>query len=171
MHLDKFDNPIFTEADVFNAIYAGNTSILTASTLTVKPSEDITKLHNLSDINFNAYDAIIEELDISEYDQVMQSNWYMPSEYYTFDINAYCIAQCASSQQHERIIDEMLEFVNRGLLPLLQWLKYFVDTCLAAGIFWGVGRGSSTASYVLYLIGVHRIDSLKYDLDYKEFLR
>jgi DNA polymerase III alpha subunit len=36
---------------------------------------------------------------------------------------------------------------------------------------WGVGRGSSVASYVLFLIGVHRIDSMKYNLDYKEFLR
>ena len=38
-------------------------------------------------------------------------------------------------------------------------------------IVWGVGRGSSVASYVLYLIGVHRIDSIKYNLDWREFLR
>jgi DNA polymerase III alpha subunit len=38
-------------------------------------------------------------------------------------------------------------------------------------IVWGVGRGSSVASYVLYLIGVHRIDSIKYDLDIREFLK
>jgi DNA polymerase III alpha subunit len=34
-----------------------------------------------------------------------------------------------------------------------------------------VGRGSSVASYVLYLLGVHRIDSMFYDLDPSEFLR
>jgi DNA polymerase III alpha subunit len=38
-------------------------------------------------------------------------------------------------------------------------------------IVWGVGRGSSVASYVLYLIGVHKIDSLYYNLDVEEFLR
>jgi DNA polymerase III alpha subunit len=38
-------------------------------------------------------------------------------------------------------------------------------------IIWGVGRGSSVASYVLYIIGIHRINSIQYDLDYKEFLR
>ena len=38
-------------------------------------------------------------------------------------------------------------------------------------LIWGVGRGSSTASYVLYLLGVHRIDSMYYDLDPEEFLR
>jgi DNA polymerase III alpha subunit len=38
-------------------------------------------------------------------------------------------------------------------------------------LIWGVGRGSSVASYVLYKLGVHRIDSLYYDLDPAEFLR
>jgi DNA polymerase III alpha subunit len=38
-------------------------------------------------------------------------------------------------------------------------------------IIWGVGRGSSVASYVLYKLGVHRIDSMYYDLDPQEFLR
>ena len=38
-------------------------------------------------------------------------------------------------------------------------------------VLWGVGRGSSVASYALFLIGVHKIDSVKYDLDWREFLR
>jgi len=49
--------------------------------------------------------------------------------------------------------------------------KYFVDTMQANNVVWGVGRGSSVASYVLYLIGVHKIDSIKYNLDWQEFLR
>jgi DNA polymerase III alpha subunit len=57
------------------------------------------------------------------------------------------------------------------MLDLLRWLKYFVDTAKQRNIIWGVGRGSSVASYVLYLIGVHKIDSIKYKLDWKEFLR
>jgi DNA polymerase III alpha subunit len=38
-------------------------------------------------------------------------------------------------------------------------------------IVWGVGRGSSIASFVLYLIGIHRINSLYYDLSINEFLK
>ena len=38
-------------------------------------------------------------------------------------------------------------------------------------VIWGVGRGSSVASYVLYKLGVHRVDSMYYDLDPQEFLR
>jgi DNA polymerase III alpha subunit len=53
----------------------------------------------------------------------------------------------------------------------LRYLKYLVDTLKSNNMIWGVGRGSSVASYVLYLLGVHRIDSMFYDLDAREFLR
>jgi DNA polymerase III alpha subunit len=62
-------------------------------------------------------------------------------------------------------------FQERNLFDLLRYLKYLVDTLQANRMIWGVGRGSSVASYVLYLLGVHRIDSMFYDLDPSEFLR
>jgi DNA polymerase III alpha subunit len=64
-----------------------------------------------------------------------------------------------------------LMFQERNLFDLLRYLKYLVDTLRANNMIWGVGRGSSVASYVLYLLGVHRIDSMFYDLDAREFLR
>jgi DNA polymerase III alpha subunit len=57
------------------------------------------------------------------------------------------------------------------MLDLLRVLKYTVDTLKTNSIVWGVGRGSSVASYVLFLLGVHKIDSVKYNLDWREFLR
>jgi DNA polymerase III alpha subunit len=57
------------------------------------------------------------------------------------------------------------------MFDLLRYLKYFVDTMRKNSVLWGLGRGSSVASYVLYLLGVHRINSLYYDLDIKEFLK
>jgi DNA polymerase III alpha subunit len=57
------------------------------------------------------------------------------------------------------------------MFDLLFYLKYLVDTLRENKVLWGVGRGSSVASYVLYLIGVHKIDSLKYNLDIAEFLK
>ena len=65
----------------------------------------------------------------------------------------------------------MLQYQERGLFDLLRYLKYLVDVMCDNHVIWGVGRGSSVASYVLYLLGVHRIDSLYYDLDPAEFLR
>ena len=67
--------------------------------------------------------------------------------------------------------EELDAFKERNMLDLLRWLKYFVDTCSKEGVVWGVGRGSSVASFILYKIGVHSIDPLKYNLDWREFLR
>jgi DNA polymerase III alpha subunit len=50
-------------------------------------------------------------------------------------------------------------------------MKYIVDTLRANNIVWGVGRGSSVASYVLHLIGVHKIDSIKYSIPIEEFFK
>jgi DNA polymerase III subunit alpha len=62
-------------------------------------------------------------------------------------------------------------FQERDLFNLLRYLKYLVDTMTKNRLIWGVGRGSSVASFVLYKLGVHRINSLHYELDPAEFLR
>jgi DNA polymerase III alpha subunit len=70
-----------------------------------------------------------------------------------------------------RVKTELILYKKLGLYKLLQFLIYLVDIMRENKIVWGVGRGSSVASYVLYLIGIHKINSLKYNLDINEFLR
>ena len=48
---------------------------------------------------------------------------------------------------------------------------YLVDIMQENKVIWGVGRGSSVASFVLYLIGIHKINPITHDLDWREFLR
>ena len=62
-------------------------------------------------------------------------------------------------------------FEKHDMLVLLCFLKYMVDKFRENNILWGVGRGSSVASFCLYLLGIHKINSIKYDLDIEEFLR
>lgn len=111
------------------------------------------------------------DIDKKEFDSILQNDWYMPEEYKSFDIAKWVLDHCETQDQLQRVGEELLEFQRRGMMDLLKWMKYFVDTCRKEGIVWGVGRGSSVASYVLYLIGVHKIDSMKYNLDWREFLR
>jgi DNA polymerase III alpha subunit len=99
------------------------------------------------------------------------NNWWMPEEYRTLNIEQYLLNLITTSQQRERVYAELEEFKNREMLPMLQFLVYMVTELKQHNILWGVGRGSSVSSYILYLIGVHKIDSIKYNLDYKEFLR
>jgi DNA polymerase III alpha subunit len=78
---------------------------------------------------------------------------------------------CTTPEQTTRVSEELEAFIEHGMMDLLYYLKYLIDTLEENEILWGVGRGSSVASYVLYLIGVHKIDSLAYNLDWREFLR
>jgi DNA polymerase III alpha subunit len=120
-------------------------------------------------------DNVMPETDVSlsvdEYDLMNQHNWLMPEEYKQIDIAQYVIDCCKTDAEIQRAGEELLMFQQRNLFNLLKYLRYLVDTMKTNNIIWGVGRGSSVASYVLYLLGVHRVDSMYYDLDPKEFLR
>jgi len=111
------------------------------------------------------------DADISTFDQVCQSQWHMPQEYKDLDIAQWLLDQCKEDFEFQRVGQELLLFQERELFDLLKYLKYLVDTMEQNKVIWGVGRGSSVASYVLYLIGVHRVNSMYYNLDITEFLR
>ena len=110
-------------------------------------------------------------LSVDEYDLMNQNNWLMPEEYKELDIAQHIIDLCKTDAEIQRAGQELLMFQERNLFNLLKYLKYLVDTMQSNKVIWGVGRGSSVASYVLYLLGVHKIDSMYYDLDPGEFLR
>ena len=103
--------------------------------------------------------------------QTQQSSWHMPEEYLSLDIAQWVLDQCQTQEELQRVGEELILYQERNLFDLLRQLKYVVDTWRKNNIVWGVGRGSSVASYVLYLLGVHKINSMYYDLDVGEFLR
>jgi hypothetical protein len=108
---------------------------------------------------------------IEEFDKLQQSQWYMPDDYKKLDIAEYVLSLCKSQAELQRVGQELLLYQERNLFDLLRFLKFLVDRLRQHKIVWGVGRGSSVSSYVLYLLGVHKIDSLYYDLDIQEFLK
>lgn len=112
-----------------------------------------------------------QPLDIREFDEQNQKRWLMPGEYYELDIAEWVLNQCQGEAELQRCGEELLLFQERDAFDLLRYLKYLVDVMRQHNIVWGVGRGSSVASFVLYKIGVHRINSLYYDLDPREFLK
>jgi DNA polymerase III alpha subunit len=95
----------------------------------------------------------------------------MPDDYKKLDIAEYVLSLCKSQAELQRVGQELLLYQERNLFDLLRFLKFLVDRLRQHKIVWGVGRGSSVSSYVLYLLGVHKIDSLYYDLDIQEFLK
>lgn len=117
------------------------------------------------------YHPYPDDYSIEVFDQTRQSQWYMPAEYQTFDIVQWLLDQCQDDDELQRVGQELLLFQERDLIDLLRYLKYFVDTMRANNVIWGLGRGSSVSSYCLYLIGVHKINSIYYQLDIGEFLK
>ena len=170
MRLDKYNNPVFSEQDLFDALYKGYRFSADDTLLVETRSEDIKTLE--SQIGFKFLEPYETHFEVSDYDAACQSNWFMPDEYKTLDIEAWIWEQTPPwDPQHTRVSEELEAYKARNMLNLLRWLKYFVDTSSKEGVVWGIGRGSSVASYILFLIGVHSVDSIKYNLDWQEFLR
>lgn len=120
---------------------------------------------------FIRYNESGEQMTVEEFDRLNQASWRMPQAYKDLDIAEYVLSLCNSSAELQRCGHELLLYQERDLFDLLKFLKYLVDTMTQNHLIWGVGRGSSVSSYVLYKLGVHKIDSLFYDLDPEEFLR
>lgn len=170
MRLDQYSNPIFSEQDLFDALYNGHNLSLSDTLLVEHRSQEIQNLE--TQLGFKFLEPNTDGNPLAAHDQACQSMWFMPDEYKTLDIEAWIWQQTPPwDPQHSRVAAELAEFKLRNMMNLLRWLKYFVDSCRSNQVVWGVGRGSSVASYVLFLIGVHRIDSIKYNLDWQEFLR
>lgn len=171
MRLDQYSNPIFNEQDLFESLYKGVQ--LSPSDIVFVEDRNADIVNFEDQIGMRLFEPLRSPtLTVEKLDEAWQAQWKMPDEYKTLDIEEWIIQQSPPwDPEATRVAEELAAFKERNMLDLLRWLKYFVDTMRANNLVWGVGRGSSVASYVLYLIGVHKIDSIKYNLDWQEFLR
>lgn len=113
----------------------------------------------------------LANISVEEFDHRCQETWLMPRHYKELDIAEHVLSLCNSDAELQRCGQELMMFQERDLFNLLRYLVFLVDLMRENRVIWGVGRGSSVASFVLYKLGVHRIDSLHYELDPEEFLR
>ena len=175
MNYDQYGHCWTTHNELFDMLYQNPE--LPLDRFLVKDNESEHDLHyNVSVAKLYAGFPLLRymrEIDIpvEEFDRLQQANWHMPTEYKEMDIAKYILDQCKTQAELQRVGEELLLYADRDLIDLLRYLKYFVDTMRANRVVWGLGRGSSVASYVLYLLGVHKINSLYYDLDIGEFLK
>lgn len=164
---------ILTERNIIELIYQNKTQNI--KNCVISQNESIQKYNNLVSENkdpIEIFQTIINDQDGQDlYDQNNRLNWFMPAEYKQFDIEDYVLGLCETPEQKQRVDYELSLYKSHAMMDVLQFLKYMVDTLRKNNIVWGVGRGSSVASYVLYLLGVHKVDSIKYNLDPTEFMR
>lgn len=173
MKQNKFGEMIFNEQDIFDLVMSGH-DISKMTSMIVHPKLDLETAALVLDnvptfLSYNEYAE--DKLSVEEWDHRNHSEWFMPDEYKQLDIAEYVLNLCSTDAELQRAGEELLLYQERNLFNLLRYLKYLVDVMKKNHLIWGVGRGSSLASYVLYLLGVHRINSMYYDLDPREFLR
>ena len=160
---------IFSEEDVIELLYTD-------------PDFNISKLYFDS---IDKYSESLRELGIDLpvintapkrpkpeiFDKENCDNWHMPEKYYQINVLQWLLDKCQNDEEKMRVQMEYDLFEKKNFVRVLQFLIYFIDTLRANNIVWGVGRGSSVASFCLFLIGVHKINPLLYNLDITEFLR
>jgi DNA polymerase III alpha subunit len=168
MYSDKYGNPVYQSNDLIKLIYQNKSDLL--KQVLVELTEDTAVFSQNTNLKLKLYQADSLSLSVEDFDKSCQEDWFIPDEYKNMDIEEFLVNQCPE-ENYQRLVDELTEFRERNMLMVLKTLKYIVDTLRQHNIVWGVGRGSSVASYTLYLLGVHKIDSIKYKLNWQEFLR
>lgn len=168
--MNKYGDYVLDEKEVVEVLYNN-------------PNVDLTKVNITEVQKFNeAVESLYIDTEklaqytepnvsVEEFDNQYQQNWHMPQQYKDLDIAKYLLDLCSNDAELQRVGHELLEYQKIDFFDALRFLKYFVDTMRENNVVWGVGRGSSVASHVLYLLGVHKIDSLKYNLDPDEFFK
>ena len=171
MKQNNYGEMIFNESDIIDLIMQGRQIDSLKNILvdeTVKIEEAISFIEELP--SFVPY-TFENNIAIKDWDSINQQNWHMPEEYKQLDIAEYILGLCDTEAELQRVGEELLLYQERDLFNLLRYLKYLVDIMTEHQVIWGVGRGSSVASFILYKLKVHRINSLYYKLDVGEFLR
>lgn len=170
MNIDQFGQSVYSSYDLVELLYKDPDLKLDDFLIS-----DVAQF-NLAVKSLHLEYPILKEykpnkISVEIFDRTNQSNWYMPQSYLDLDIEKYVNNLCKTKEELARVNEELCLYKKFNLYKLLQYLVYLVGVMREHNIVWGVGRGSSVASYILYLIGLHKVNSLKYNLNINEFLR
>jgi DNA polymerase III alpha subunit len=169
--IDRYGRVVLTPETMFEHLYQGGitSGLYVEDGPELKAYNERLRHHDKADHLMEAPECLDDDPETVHAFRSRQ--WMIPSEYRAIDVRYWLASRCSDDMALKRTNMEMDMFEERGLTQMLQTMIYLVDQWRAHNIIWGVGRGSSVASYCLFLIGVHRINPLKYDLDIGEFLK
>jgi len=112
-----------------------------------------------------------EKLTYDEFHRECAEQWIFPKIYQHVDVKSWLLDKCKTKEEIDRVNEEYVLYEERDLIMLLRLFIYLIDYMRENNFIWGVGRGSAVSSFCLYLIGVHRVDSLKYGFDIRDYLK
>jgi DNA polymerase III alpha subunit len=139
----------------------------------VPPSKIKLTEHSLDTIKFNERSEV-QLLEFSVDQELSFSpKWLIPERYLNLDLQDYfaneIVQKKLNEQQIERVCEELHQVYKFNFENGLRTIIYVVETFKKNNQLWGIGRGSSCASYLLYLIGLHQVNPLQYNIHWSEF--
>jgi DNA polymerase III alpha subunit len=151
------------EADLVELLYQGKSGPLTVA-------NDMLQSYNAGCQALGQEPVfMVKEIPESVEDAVTQ--WNIPDSIANLDLDVYFAEKVNSVEEAIRVAEELALYRERKMEPMLRFMIHLVNVMQENKIVWGVGRGSSVSSFLLYLVGLHSINSVKYNLDIKEFIR
>lgn len=171
MKIDNYGRGTLEKKELFELLYAGGD----LRDVFVEPCPELDRFNFLCRKNdkgsYILQSPPLIDHSPEEEHSLRKSRWMISDEWREFDVRAHVLSLCSNDQETQRVLMEMSLFEERDLMMVLRLMVMLVNHFRANNVVWGIGRGSSVASYVLFKIGVHKIDSLRYNLDIREFLR
>ena len=128
----------------------------------VEPSEDADAYELMYGVTIT---AVCEDIDI-------RPEFIVPSDDELDRLYKILQAPRDDTLQHlhdSRVEQELSFFLRVKRIDILCTSIRLIDQFRADNVVWGVGRGSSCASYLLFLIGVHDINPITYNIPFSEF--
>ncbi len=151
------------EADLVELLYQGKAGALTVA-------DDL-----LTDYNAGCQSLGLKPVfmikDIPSTVEEAIKQWNIPEYIAELDLDVYFAEKVSTVEEAVRVAEELALYRERKMEPMLRFMIYLVAVMRENKIVWGVGRGSSVSSFLLYLAGLHSVNSVKYNLDIKEFIR
>ena len=169
-----FDGDSSFEPDaLYDYILSGNP--ITGQEYVTSYTKDIRKFNTL-----NPTTPLEEKSEIKKLD----TSWNIPQKFKELDISKYIYTKLLEELDKtpdftqddidtrlNRVKEELVLYKKYNLLDILRVVIYIVESFEDNNVVWGTGRGSSCCSYCLYLIGIHDVDSIEYELELTEFFR
>jgi DNA polymerase III alpha subunit len=170
--IDDYGRVVFDESELLELFYTGNaqsSDLIAEDTPAIQKYNEWCRVFDATENQFDVLQPLTKTPE--EFHSERQSDWLMPKEYSSINLSDWLHTKCNTQEAHTRVDLELALYAKYEMTETLRLFIYVTDTLRTNNVWWGVGRGSSVASYCLFLIGVHLVDSILYDLDIAEFLK
>jgi DNA polymerase III alpha subunit len=162
--------------------YDGDSSFDAHRLLLLKSKYKVKFVNEMNSLvqEYNKHVSKEKEIKVKTASRDISIEWTIPERFKNLDIFEHLVkmhgelmADCDQQELDKRelrLCQEIYKFKQLGLDDVLRAVIWIINSLTTNNVVWGVGRGSSVSSYVLYVIGVHDVDSFQYGLNIDDFL-